>query len=613
MTDAFGAVMSAKPDSLRKLLLIGIGAGNPDYLTLQAVKALALVDVIFLTNKGEETGELLQARRAICAQHMQEKPYRTVEITDPERDRSPADYRQAVEVWHTQRALAYEQAILQHLAPGECGGFLVWGDPALYDSALRIIEQVANRARVAFDWEIIPGISSIQALAARHKISLNEIGEPIHITTGRQLRDNPNPSPATTVVMLDGQCAFQALKGVAAEVDIYWGAYLGMPDEILLSGKLSELSGTIIKARAQARTRKGWIMDTYLLRGAAPAPIPALNETVRAAAHQRLNGLTKPLGALGDLEVLAAQLCAIQGTLDIHITQPVGVVFAADHGIAESGVSAFPRAVTAQMVSNFLGGGAAISVLAKLNGIQLWIVDAGVDATFAAHPQFIDEKIRRGTRNFLHESAMTDDECALALGRGRHLVEQLISAGSNTVILGEMGIGNTASAAILLHGLTGIPLRECVGRGTGLDDSGLESKRALLARALERQAIPSNPLALLTAFGGYEIAMLVGAMLEAAVRRAVILVDGFTVSVAAALAAAIDPRVLDYCIFSHASAEHAHRALLAHLKVKPLLDLGMRLGEGSGAAAALPLVRAAVALFTEMATFEAAGVSVRES
>jgi nicotinate-nucleotide--dimethylbenzimidazole phosphoribosyltransferase len=188
-----------------------------------------------------------------------------------------------------------------------------------------------------------------------------------------------------------------------------------------------------------------------------------------------------------------------------------------------------------------------------------------------------------------------------------------VSAGSNTVILGEMGIGNTAAAAILLHGLTDIPLRECIGRGTGLDDSGLESKRALLVRALERQAIPSTPLALLTAFGGYEIAMLVGAMIEAAVRRAVILVDGFTVSVAAALAAAIEPRVLDYCIFSHTSAEHAHRALLAHLKVKPLLDLGMRLGEGSGAAAALPLVRAAVALFTEMATFEAAGVSAREN
>ena len=611
--------MTADIGPVRQLLLIGIGAGNPDYLTLQAVRALARVDVVFLTDKGEETAELLQARRDICAAHMHGKAYRTVAISDPERDRTPAAYREAVATWHSQRALAYEQAILQNLAPGECGAWLVWGDPALYDSALRIIEQVADRGRVAFEWEIIPGISSIQALAARHRISLNQIGEAIHITTGRQLRANADQPLANTVVMLDGHCAFQALAGGAAELDIYWGAYLGMPEEILLSGKLTAMSAPILQARAQARARKSWIMDTYLLRSTAAAPAPVAppappapaDETVRAAAQHRLNSLTKPLGALGDLEALAVQVCAIQGTLDICITQPVALVFAADHGIAASGVSAYPPAVTAQMVGNFLGGRAAISVLAKLHGIQLWVVDAGVDAQFPAHPRFIDAKIRRGTRNFLHESAMTGDECAQAVGRGRDIVERLVRAGSNTLILGEMGIGNTASAALLAHGLSGIPLHECVGRGTGLDDLGLAAKRALLALALARQAPPAAPLALLAEFGGYEIAMLVGALLEGAKRRAVLLVDGFTVSVAAALAAAIEPSVLSYCIFSHTSAEHGHRALLAHLKITPLLDLGLRLGEGSGAAAALPLVRAAVALFTEMATFEDAGVSER--
>jgi nicotinate-nucleotide--dimethylbenzimidazole phosphoribosyltransferase len=334
---------------------------------------------------------------------------------------------------------------------------------------------------------------------------------------------------------------------------------------------------------------------------------------IRAAAYRRLDSLTKPLGALGSLEPLAARVCAMQRTLQPSIVQPVAAVFAADHGVADRGVSAYPRAVTEQMVRNFLNGGAAISVLARLQGIELWIVDAGVDGDCGSHPRLIGSKVRRGTRDFVEQSAMTPEECREALRRGRAVIDQVVPAGGNTVLLGEMGIGNTAAAALLMHGLTGIPLAECVGRGTGLDDEGLARKRATLAAAAARKAPPEDPIELLAEFGGYEIAMLVGAMLGAAARRMLIVVDGFTVSVAAALAARIDRNVLDYCVFGHCSAEYAHRALLTYLEVRPLLDLGMRLGEGSGAAVALSVVRASLGLFTDMATFEGAGVSEKSA
>jgi nicotinate-nucleotide--dimethylbenzimidazole phosphoribosyltransferase len=361
-----------------------------------------------------------------------------------------------------------------------------------------------------------------------------------------------------------------------------------------------------------AQARSNIVLATQISNPKPFGNIVPVDEAFRAAAYQRLDVLTKPRGALGRLEPLAAQLCAIQRTLDIRIAEPLGVVFAADHGAAERGVSAYPREVTAQMVANFLHGGAAISVLAKLQGIELWIVDAGVAADCSAHPRLIEAKIRRGTRNFIDEPAMTPEECTEALRRGREVVERVFPTGSNTLVLGEMGIGNTASAALLMHGLTGRELIDCVGRGTGLDDAGLERKRQLLRQALKRRSAPRDPLEWLTEYGGYEIAMLAGAVMAGAARQALILVDGFTVTVAVALAATLDPTVLDYCVFGHCSAEHAHRALLEHLQVKPLLDLGMRLGEGSGAAVALSVVRAAASLFTDMATFEGAGVSNRE-
>ncbi len=338
------------------------------------------------------------------------------------------------------------------------------------------------------------------------------------------------------------------------------------------------------------------------------APIPSLDPQMRARAEHRLDVLTKPLGALGRLEPLAAQVCTIQHTLEPALTHPVAIVFAADHGVADRGVSAYPRAVTGQMVQNFLAGGAAINVLARREGLQLWIVDAGVDADCGVHPHLISAKIRRGTRDFSVEPAMTAAECRESLLRGQQALLRCAGEDANTVVLGEMGIGNTAAAAVLMHRLTGRPLAECVGRGTGLDDAGLQRKRATL-EAAARRSTTLDPLELLAEYGGYEIAMLTGAILAAASRRMVVLIDGFTVSVAAALAARLAPEVLGYCVFGHCSAENAHRALLADLGVTPLLDVGMRLGEGSGAAVAVGVVRAALALFKEMATFESAGVS----
>jgi len=246
---------------MRKLSIIGIGAGNPDHITVQAIKALSSVDVIFLIGKGNDKEDLAQLRKDICARYIT-KPYRIVEAKDAERDRTPADYETAVTNWHTQRAAIYERMIREELSDGQHGAFLVWGDPSLYDSTLRIVDQVAAMKTVTFELDVVPGITSVQALAARHKIALNHIGGPIHITTGRLLA---NGMPAdNVVVMLDGGCAFKNVKD--SGVDIYWGAYVGTADEILVSGKLQERGPEIERIRSDARARHGWIMDTYLLR-----------------------------------------------------------------------------------------------------------------------------------------------------------------------------------------------------------------------------------------------------------------------------------------------------------------------------------------------------------
>lgn len=260
---------------MRKLYLIGIGAGNPEYITVQAIKALNLVDVFFFMDKGETKQDLVNLRKQICERYIENKSYRVVEADDPVRDPTISDYTTRVELWHLQRALIYEEMIAQQLEEGQCGAFLVWGDPSLYDSTLRMIEYIMTRGRLCFEFEIIPGITSMQALAARHKISLIGIGESIVITTGRQLAAGLGRTAERSIVMLDGQCSFNTL--LDEELDIFWGAYLGMEQEVLLSGKIADVARRIVEVRNEQRQKNGWIMDTYLLakpKAVAQAGLP---------------------------------------------------------------------------------------------------------------------------------------------------------------------------------------------------------------------------------------------------------------------------------------------------------------------------------------------------
>lgn len=333
-----------------------------------------------------------------------------------------------------------------------------------------------------------------------------------------------------------------------------------------------------------------------------------------AALRHKIDTKTKPLGALGRLEDLALQIGRVRASLTPTLNRPHLLVFAGDHGAARHGISAFPQEVTWQMVENFLAGGAAFNVLARANGLALSVVDAGVAHDFGARPGLIDAKVGAGgTANYLEGAAMTAAQCAEAMAHGAAIVAQLAQEGCEVVGFGEMGIGNTASASLITHCLAGAPLADCVGRGTGLDDAGLARKTALLQQALdiwpERN---DDPLAVLARYGGFEIAMMAGAMLGAAQQRMLVLVDGFICGAAALVATRLAPAFLDYAVFSHVSAEAGHRVQLqafgAH-GAQPLLSLGLRLGEATGAALAWPLVRSACAILNEMASFESAGVS----
>jgi precorrin-6A synthase len=252
---------------VRKIFVIGIGAGNPDHVTMQAVHALNAVDVFFLLDKREDTDALVRLRRDICERYITDPSYRFVQAQDPARDRDAASYQAGVEAWHAERAALYETMIRTELGEDECGGFLVWGDPSLYDSTLRIIDRIAARGALAFTVEVIPGITSVQALAASHRIVLNRIGGAVHITTGRRLAAGL-PDANDVIVMLDGQCAFKTVA--PDDWDIYWGAYLGTPAEIIVSGRLRDVAEDIERTRTAAREAHGWIMDTYLLRRSRP-------------------------------------------------------------------------------------------------------------------------------------------------------------------------------------------------------------------------------------------------------------------------------------------------------------------------------------------------------
>jgi nicotinate-nucleotide--dimethylbenzimidazole phosphoribosyltransferase len=324
-----------------------------------------------------------------------------------------------------------------------------------------------------------------------------------------------------------------------------------------------------------------------------------------AIAHK-----TKPLGSLGVLETLARTIGLVQQTVDVAIAQPAILVCAGDHGVVAEGVSAYPQSVTWQMVENFLADGAAINVFARQNGCLLKIVDAGVNHDFGLRPGLEDRKVRHGTANFAVEPAMTVDQCEVSMEHGMALVDGLEG---NVVGFGEMGIGNTTAAAAIMHKMTGAPVADCVGAGTGLTNEGVQHKARVIEAAVALHAGVTAPLDVLATFGGFEIALIAGAMLRAAERRMIILVDGFIVTSALLIAARIEPAVLDYCVFSHCSDEHGHRRMLAHFDARPLLQLDLRLGEGTGCALALPLLHAAVNFMRDMATFESAQVSEKSA
>jgi len=325
-----------------------------------------------------------------------------------------------------------------------------------------------------------------------------------------------------------------------------------------------------------------------------------------ARLQQRLDNKTKPQGSLGHLERLALRIGLILGNETPVLRQPQLVVFAADHGLASRGVSAYPSDVTWQMVENFLAGGAAVSVLARLNHIDLTIVDCGVRHDFEPRAGLLMRKVAPGTADALEAPAMSPRQRDLALDHGVKLVQGLPG---NVLLLGEMGIGNTSAASLLMSRLTGLDIVDCTGAGTGLDAQAVQRKIDILRQVLARHRDACDPLQVLAAMGGFEIATMVGAVLQAAAQRRVILVDGFIASAAVLVASALQPAVLERCVFAHRSGERGHALMLAHLKAEPLLDLGLRLGEGSGAALAWPLLQSACAILRDMASFESAGVS----
>ena len=337
--------------------------------------------------------------------------------------------------------------------------------------------------------------------------------------------------------------------------------------------------------------------------------IKNVSKEIEPAIRQKIDSKTKPLGALGLLEKVALKVALVQQSLSPKLTNPNILVFAADHGITDEGVSAYPQEVTWQMVNNFVTGGAAINVFTKQHGIGLNIVDAGVNHTFDKESPIIHAKVAMGTGNFFKEPAMASEQLNDAMTKGAEIVNRIFEAGCNTIGFGEMGIGNTSSAAVLMSILCNIPIESCAGRGTGLNDEGLNHKISVLSEAIKKNyRSDMSPQDVMAAFGGFEIVMMCGAMLQAAESGMIILVDGFISSAAFLCAYSIEPAILDYAVFCHLSDENAHSKLLKYFNAEPILKLNMRLGEGTGAAIAYPIIQSAVAFMNEMASFGDAGV-----
>ncbi|MDQ0780687.1 nicotinate-nucleotide--dimethylbenzimidazole phosphoribosyltransferase [Chryseobacterium sp. W4I1] len=337
--------------------------------------------------------------------------------------------------------------------------------------------------------------------------------------------------------------------------------------------------------------------------------------TTSMLAHDlqhKIDFKTKPLGALGSLEQLARKIGMLQQTASPQLINPHMVVFAADHGIARAGVSAYPQEVTYQMVMNFLGGGAAINVFCRQSGMKIKIVDAGVNFDFPPHLALIDKKVRKSSRNILEEAAMTAEEYQQALENGKAVVEDIAATGCNVIGFGEMGIGNTSASSLMMSRLFKIPVADCVGRGTGLNDIQLQQKIGILIQAAEKHAQIASPDEIAQTFGGLEIAQMIGAMEEAYLQKMLILVDGFIATAAIAVAWKKNPEILNSCVFCHVSDETAHLKMLDTMGQKALLNLGLRVGEGTGCALAYPIIQSAVNFLNEMSSFEDANISNKD-
>ncbi|WP_291528320.1 nicotinate-nucleotide--dimethylbenzimidazole phosphoribosyltransferase [Bacteroides sp. UBA939] len=333
------------------------------------------------------------------------------------------------------------------------------------------------------------------------------------------------------------------------------------------------------------------------------------DETICPALTDKINNLTKPKGSLGTLEELALKIGQIQQTLSPTLQHPQNIIFAADHGIVEEGVSLSPKEITWQQISNFLHGGAGVNFLCRQHGFILKIVDAGVDYELPYDKGIIDMKVRKGTRNYLHEAAMTEEEMNLCLERGAEVVRQCHKEGSNILSFGEMGIGNTSSSSMWMTCFTGIPLEQCVGAGSGLNNAGIRHKYEVLKQSLDNYQGDGSPCNIIRYFGGLEMVMAVGAMLQAAELGIIILVDGFIMTNCILAAGKLYPEVLSYAIFGHCGDESGHKLLLDNMGVKPLLNLGLRLGEGTGAICAYPIVVSAVNMINEMDNFAHASIT----
>ena len=333
------------------------------------------------------------------------------------------------------------------------------------------------------------------------------------------------------------------------------------------------------------------------------------DENLRPSIIDKINNLTKPKGSLGRLEEIALQIALIQQTLTPALHKPQNIIFAADHGIVDEGVSLSPKEVTWQQLSNFLHGGAGVNFLCRQHGFELKIVDAGVDYDLPYEKGIIDMKVRRSTRNYLYEAAMTQEEMELCIERGAEVVRRCHEEGSNVLSFGEMGIGNTSSSSLWMTYFTGIPLEQCVGAGSGLNQQGIRHKYEVLKRSMENYNGDGSATDIIRYFGGLEMVMAVGAMLQAAELKMLILVDGFIMTNCKLAAMQLCPAVKDYAIFGHCGDESGHKLILEYMQAKPLINLGLRLGEGTGAICAYPLVDSAVRMINEMDNFAHASIT----